>query len=609
MKVRIGTESVKLGDADLLGAGGEARVYRWRDLAVKIYHPVDPALAGGARQAAEQQLRAKLAKVREFPRGLPQRVIAPLDPVSDDAGAQVGFTMRAVPGAHDLARLSMRSWRQGGVTGGAVAALFGELHDDLEALHSRRVVVGDLNDANVLFTTDSGRLTPWLIDADSMQFGAHLCVVGHERFVDPRLYGVDLTGGPAFSPATDWYSYGVLLFANLLLVHPYGGVHRSHPTLLRRAQARVSVMNRAVSYPRAAIPFKVLPDDLLGWFEDLFEHDRRGAFPRNLLAMRWTTCRCGVEHARPACPDCATKSAGAPALVRSLGRCRALTVMKTTGQVLFATVQGSLRYVVQQDGAVRREDGSTVLAEPATPGMRFALAGSSTWVGLGGRLVRVDRESVKERAVTGTVASTPAFAANSRSVYTLQDEWLVEGSTGCRMGRILEGQTWFEVGERLGIGFYRAGLVTVFFMFHPGRPGLLRLALPSIVGRLVDAAAVFDERHALLLLSTQSGGRETNSMVLLGEDGQVLAQAAGSPHEVRMLASIHGKALLGGRIVCTTDQGLLALKVDRAAREIVEGTLFVETEPFVAQGADLCPGPGGSVYVVTAREIVHVSLD
>ena len=49
-KILIGGKRVTLADSNLLGAGGEARVFRHGDLAVKIYHPVDAALTADERE-------------------------------------------------------------------------------------------------------------------------------------------------------------------------------------------------------------------------------------------------------------------------------------------------------------------------------------------------------------------------------------------------------------------------------------------------------------------------------------------------------------------------------------------------------------------------------
>ena len=123
MNLRIGKERVKLTDADLLGAGGEARVYRWRDRAVKIYHSA---------------AASKLAKVAQFPSGMPPEVIAPLEPVTDAKGQPVGFTMLRVDGAEDLLRLGQRGFREGVIGNGAVTALFALLVQDRSYAVRRR---------------------------------------------------------------------------------------------------------------------------------------------------------------------------------------------------------------------------------------------------------------------------------------------------------------------------------------------------------------------------------------------------------------------------------------------------------------------------------------
>ena len=43
MDVFFANTRVRLKDSDLLGEGGEARVFRWKDKAVKIFHPIDAA--------------------------------------------------------------------------------------------------------------------------------------------------------------------------------------------------------------------------------------------------------------------------------------------------------------------------------------------------------------------------------------------------------------------------------------------------------------------------------------------------------------------------------------------------------------------------------------
>src|SRR5262249_29804232 len=153
-----------------------------------------------------------------------------------------------------------------------------------------------------------------------------------ERFLDPRLYGVDLARAGGFSPESDWYAFAVMLFASLVYVHPYGGQHAKLPTLLRRAEARHSVLRADVRPPKAAAPRDSLPDAMLEWFRAVFERDERGPIPAPLLDVRWVRCACGLEHARPRCPQCAVAQPTRVPAAR--GRLRVATLLRTRGRVV-----------------------------------------------------------------------------------------------------------------------------------------------------------------------------------------------------------------------------------------------------------------------------------
>lgn len=587
MDVYLSGRRVRVNDADLLGEGGEARVYRvenlGKQLALKLFHVANPA---------------KFAKVRAFPQGVPKQVIGPLELALAKNAEPVGYVMPLVAQAHDFARLSSRKWREGVVSNAQVVGLFASLHDTLSQLHARQVTVGDLNDGNVVFT--AGAREALVIDADSMQFGAHLCAVAHEKFLDPRLYGLDLTKAAQFGPGTDWYSFAVMLFSSLLYVHPFGGTHQKWPTLLRRAEARHSVFRSDVVWPRLAVAVKVLPDDLNHWFQNVFEHDQRHPFPRGLLDLAFTRCQCGLEHARSVCPECRTLGPLVTRQVlRSRGRCVARTVFETPGRVLAAALQGGLRYVFEEQGVSRREDGSVVLEQPAVANTVFAIAGASTWVANPqGGVVRIEHGAVVERAQTSVRSGVAVLAASAFSSYRQEQAWLVDQTQGQRVGQVLEGQTWLWAGDRLALGFYRVGGLTVAFVVRAGKAGLKQLPQVSWRGRVVEADAVFDARHALLTVVSEADGKEVVQRWLFDEAGALLAS---SSHGARGHA-----ALLGGRVVLATDAGLVALKVE--AGVLVEAVQFPDTQPFVSAGDELLPNPDGSISVIGARDIVQLVL-
>lgn len=589
MRIEIAGKTVTLSPKRMLGQGGEARVFRHGRWAVKIYHP----LSGRER-------KRRFAKLRDFPTGLPDNVCVPEHLVFDTGGEPVGFAMAAVKDAHDLRHLSLRRWREGVISNAEVAAVFTRLHDTLIQLHDRGVVVGDLNDGNVLFAGTE----PFLIDTDSMQFGSHACIVAHERFLDPALFGIDLTQERAFTPLTDWYAFSVLLFNSLLYVHPYGGVHTGYPTLLRRAEARHSILRSDVRRPKAATTFEILPDDLHRWFEAVFDGSTRDVFPARLLRASWTRCACGLEHARARCPQCSTagRAARRPAIVTH-GAVRAATLFRGE-RVLTARCPHKLVWTaVDADFIVRREDGTRV-AELVSGG-RYVPSGYRTFVGHGTSLHEVRSSRVIRRHTVETFRNETAFDANGRCAIAVQDDWLVNLDTGKRLGQVLGGQTFLRVGEKHGYGFYRVGDVTVHFAFDPERAGIRNVALPPIDGRLIDIDAVFSDRHILVSWLSERDGVETASAHLLRGDGTPVASLSGAPADAALLASTHGKALFAGRILCPTDDGFASFAADHDV--LVAGRVFPETEPFVAAGLKLLPGPGGDVYVIHPREILEVT--
>jgi hypothetical protein len=185
---------------------------------------------------------------------------------------------------------------------------------------------------------------------------------------------------------------------------------------------------------------------------------------------------------------------------------------------------------------------------------------------------------------------------------------LLRASDGTRLGRILEGQTRVRVGASLGFAFYRAGAITVSFVFDPRKGPLRQVALPSIEGRLVDWSAVFDDAHVLVTFVTESGGRVVNTAHLVDANGAVVASDRGAPESSAILASTTGKCLANGAVLCAGDDGLTLVRADRRSRSFVAARVFTDAKDFVSSDLELLLGPGGSIHVVAPEEIVHLSF-
>ena len=605
----IGTERVRLSDRDLLGVGGEARVYRCGPTrAAKVYHPTlsPPALA------------RRIEKLRHFPRGLPPELSAPLALARDaQTDSPVGFVMPLVAG-EEIRRLGKRSWRDGRVSSASVNGLFQRLAGVLGGLHRAGVVVGDLNDGNVLFEAHQPRgPIPWLIDADSVQFGAYPCPVAHPLFLDPDLFSVDLAAAPAFKPANDWHAFAVLFFQSLLYVHPYGGVHPTLPTLLRRAEARVTVLDADVSLPKVAAPPAVLPEPLKSWLEGVLGRGEREAPSADVFGAAWRRCRCGIEHARSLCPECRSRptpasrsmstststSTGSSPVTVTRGRCIARSVVQGADRVHAVALQGRLRWLIERDGALRREDGS-VVAAPVNPQTRFAIDRERTWAGQGEQLSAWVGGRVVERASTTTFAGASAFASDAGPTVRLAGDWLVELTTGRRLGSALGGQTWLAAGHGLGFGFYRAGLFTNWFVFDPRKPGLRPVALPDLGNaRLLDVQATFSGTGVALRLDIERADTSREQrLYLVSPKGAVRATL------VVPDGSLGPIALAGERLLVVAPDGLRLFEPGAPGGQLTERAHFPDTEPFVAGCIELLAAPDGSLVVATPRAITTLTL-
>lgn len=600
-QVWVAGNRVAVRDEDLLGIGGEGRVYRVGDRALKIITDIDDVR------------RKKLAAFAAISSRLPAEVVAPIDLATDGRGAVVGFTMRVVEGATDMHKLAQRRWQRAAMSPREVTDLLRDLDSVVQRLHASGVVVGDLNDGNVALECHpkaARRWRPALIDADSMQIPGFPCVVAHERFLDPRRYGVDLGKHAALDASTDWYALAVLAFTALVFVHPFGGAHPSYATMLRRAEARVSVLRSDVVLPAAAQRPDVLSDDALAWFMDVFERERRTPLPSAVLDAPLVLCSCGTTHARKACPNCTGRAYVTPS-VRAVGKLRIATLAR--GDVLTAASFGNIAWVRSQDGVFFREDGTTVpLLTAPSPDAVVRIEGSATWVldaGLGGwRARKYQASALADDVPITTVHGEPAADVGPHGLVLMMGADLVRASDGTRIGAILEGQTRVRVGASMGLAFARAGAFTLWFVFDPRRGPLRQVALPHLEGRLVGWDCVFDEAHALVSVATERGGHVVHEAHLVDARGEIVASERGTSSP--MLDAVSGKCLSGGAIVVAGQRKLTLVRPHRKTRTF-EAIRTFDSPLSLAEGthsAELLVGPGGSLYALAPDELCHLSF-
>lgn len=174
-----------------------------------------------------------------------------------------------------------------------------------------------------------------------------------------------------------------------------------------------------------------------------------------------------------------------------------------------------------------------------------------------------------------------------------------------RIGSVLPRQTRAWCGEKLGVGFYRAGGYAVGFVFRPDR-GVLddRVVLPKLRGQLVDAHATIGNDRAWLWFTTVDAGRLVTTCVVVGADAKVIASETLA--DAPWVAGIAGACTAGPHLFVPTDDGIARI-------EIVQGTItqtrtFAETAPLVSSSDRLVLNNAGGIDVVRRRDAIRLTL-
>lgn len=621
MHAFIGPKRIRLDPHTSLGKGGEADIFEiGGGLAVKIFKAPDhPDLLGDPNEiaAARERLKThqtKLLALQAFRAALSPRVILPTELAKDDAGMVIGYAMPAVKNAEVLARYAERPFREAGISNDAVGRIFLDLHSTVAGVHQAGIVIGDFNDLNILVKGEDA----YLIDTDSFQFGRYLSRMFTVRFVDPTH--CDPKAGHLMlvtphSVETDWYAYAVMLMQSLLFVGPYGGIYRPKDARKRvlhdaRPLARITVFHPDMTYPKPAIHYKVLPDDLLQKFHRIFERDERGEFPRSLIeGLRWRKCpACGTVHARSVCPVCALPGI-VKQTVRVSGKVVAVEILKTKGMILHAVSdRGNIRWLVHESGKFLRENGAAVLTGELDPLMRVRISGERTLIGKGARLVTISPGAPSEMKTIDTYGSLPLFDATSTSRFWVEGGRLMKDGVLApeEIGSVLQDQTVFWAGEKFGFGFYRAGTLSVAFVFEPHVRGLNdSVSLPGFTGRLVDSSATFADERVWFFATLEDKGRMVNRAFVIGRTGVLEAVSEGIPGDGSWLSTIRGRAAVGKTIFAATDEGIVRAEVDGSG--VVVTRSFPDTEPYVDEESKLLLD-GNGIVVVRAGTITHLSL-
>lgn len=607
-----------------IGKGMEADVYRFQDKAIKIFKtPSHPDLLTDTdRLAAKNKIAEHQKKLPSFPKDLPYRVIVPIDLVSTSSGSIAGYTMKMVNNPVQARVFSQIGARANGLDPNRVVSSFKDLYATVNGLHLKDIVIGDFNDLNILISGEEA----YIIDADSFQFAGFPCRMYTEEFVDPRLCNPRANTpllNQMHDPMSDWYSYSVMLFKLLLCVNPFGGVYKpanKNDIILhtQRSLRGVSVFNPEVVYPKKALHFRTLPDDLLDYFQNTFDHQKRVNFPQKLLEnVVWKTCSaCGLLYARQNCPDCklSTPIAAIKERIEVKGRIKSIMSFITSGHILHSAIQNDkLLWIYSEGEKFYREDRLPLCNGKPEIGMRYRIFGNSTILSKGNSVfVLENNKPPVQLSVDQYQGRICMFNTSSSGIFWEQSGYIVRGNKmGLdyepeRVGQVLEGQTIFWVGDNFGVGFYRAGEISVSFVFDAKGKGINdSINLPPIGGQLISAKCIFSSNRAAMIYSFKNGARTTNRCVLIKSNGDIVGVAESVEGDGSWLSSVGGKCIVGDSIISATDSGLV--QIDFAGGVISKETNFEGSESFVDSGSHLFACSSG-LYCVGDKKVSLLQL-
>ena len=614
MIVYLKGDKLSLSPSKVIGSGGEADIFDiGNGQVLKLFkQPSHPDFTNMRveQKMAELRLKEHQKKLPAFPKGLPSRVVSPIDLATNKNGSQIlGYAMKFLKGYEVILKYGDKLYRQTGISDEEVVQTFKDLHQTVEGVHKAGVIIGDFNDLNIMVKNSEAHL----IDADSFQFDRFLCQVFTEKFVDPLLCDKNEHRPiliQKYNTDSDWYAFAVMLMQSLLFVGPYGGIYKPKDKSKRllhsaRPLKRITVFDSEVVYPKPAIRYEVLPDDLLQYFHQLFIEDKRGEFPGTLLnEVNWTKCpKCGAVHARNVCPGCSHYTPSSiTETVRGNVTCK--RIFQTTGIIVFSDIQNDrLRYIYYDNGEFRREDNRSIIKGNIRPTMRFRVKGQSTVIGETDRLFMLAPDGSVSKLAVDSAGTLPLFDANSQHLYWVDDGRLMRDDLlGPKyIGDVLSGRTLFWVGPNFGFGFYKAGNLSVGFVFDAVRSGINdSVKMPSMTGQLIDSTCYFAGDWCWFLYSMREKGVTNNRCVIIKSDGSINQKAEAKEGDGSWLGSIRGKCAAGKFLLSATDEGIVRVEPNGNTLHISKE--FPDTEPFVDSGCHLFSGKS-ELFIVSRREI------
>lgn len=282
-----GKGPLTLRPSDYVTQGGEGSIYRSGSLVIKIY--TDPE---------KMRREGMVDKLKLLARFTHEYIVAPQGVVTKQDGEPIGFYMPYAEG-EPLARVFTNDFRQReGFNNEMTKKLVARMHDAMEFAHQGGAVMVDANELNWLaYLKGAHAPSPRVIDVDSWAIGRFGASVIMPSIKDWHSKG--------FTPATDWFAWGIVSFQVWSGIHPYKGMLDGFKLgdLEARMKANKSVFTKGVRLNRAVRDWGIIPGPLLSWYQATFDGGERTkppsplvtgvVTPRAALILRTTTTATG----------------------------------------------------------------------------------------------------------------------------------------------------------------------------------------------------------------------------------------------------------------------------------------------------------------------------
>jgi len=245
-------KKVKLTKNNFISSGGEGHIYIKDKIAYKIYNNIKNVIP--------------LSKIKELSVISNYNVIKPEGIILNTSGKSIGYSMRYVNNTYLLCQLLAKSFRdRNNISNEMVLKLVQKMQSTIEDIHSKNILIVDLNEMN--FLVDKNFKEIYFIDVDSYQTSNFPATAIMDSVRDRH--------SSSFSKMTDWFSFGIISFHMFCLIHPYKGIHPFLKGFDERMNANIPVFHKDVKFPKVCLPFDIIPQAYKDWFKAIFFDGKR----------------------------------------------------------------------------------------------------------------------------------------------------------------------------------------------------------------------------------------------------------------------------------------------------------------------------------------------